>query len=186
MPYARLSFLSRHVHPQRHTYLNIKTQNQEHTQKCMSERRSVLSVGCFFFTVSYETVHSSNSAKGRLHSCEEINAGTIQSDTHVSVDICEPSIAHQRSPGQPVNHRPPLSQGTREKSEDGVKEKEMGLDGWVKLSEITTEPLQQVENTTRISRALQCMAESWPQLCSLWVESLNFTSARFISVSKYF
>lgn len=36
----------------------------------------------------------------------------------------------------------------------GVKEEEMRLDGWLKLSEITTDPLQQVENTSGASGAL--------------------------------
>lgn len=67
--------------------------------------------------------------------------GTVQSDTHLSLPICEPSIAHPRLPGQSVNHRPPLSHGARD--EGGRVGVEMWLDGWLKLSEITAGPLQQ-------------------------------------------
>lgn len=126
--------------------------------------------------------------KGQFHSCQQINVGTIQSDTHLSLPICEPSIAHPRLPGQPVNHRPPLSHGAQRRGEDGVgvKEEEMRLDGWLKLSEITAGPLQQVEKTTRISGALGCMAEYRLQLCSQWPEFVSLTFSLFISVSKYF
>lgn len=66
----------------------------------------------------------------------------------------------------------------------GVKEEEMSLDGWLKRSEITADPLQQDENTTRISGALRCMAKYQPQLCSQWRESFSFTFILFISVAK--
>ncbi len=68
----------------------------------------------------------------------------------------------------------------------GGEEEEMRLDGWLKLSEITTDPLQQVENTTRISGDLGCMAECRPWLCSQWREFFSFTFILFISVSKHF
>lgn len=73
--------------------------------------------------------------------------GTVQSDTHLSLPIREPSIAHPSLPGQPVNHRPPLSHGAWDErgGRGGVGEEgeEMWLDGWLKLSEITADPLQQ-------------------------------------------
>lgn len=54
----------------------------------------------------------------------------------------------------------------------------MRLDGWLKLSEITADLLQQVENTTsRISGALGCIAEYRPQLCSQWLEFFRFNSS---------
>lgn len=59
-----------------------------------------------------------------------------------------------------------------------MKEGEMRLDGWLKLSEITADLLQQVENTTsRISGALGCIAEYRPQLCSQWLEFFRFNSS---------
>lgn len=91
--------------------------------------------------------------KVRLLSCERINAETMQSDTFLSLPICEHSIAHPCLPGLPVNHRPPISPGTGERRKDGVegKEEEMRLDDELKLPKITTETLQLVETFNTVS-----------------------------------
>lgn len=161
--------------------------------KCISGKRShqakssspfsIWLCGRFFsllWMTRWSTVQTQ--LKVSLLSCKQINAGTIKPDTYLSFPICEPSIAHPCLPGRPVNHRPPLSQGTQEKRKDavGVKKEEMRLDGWLKLSEITTEPLQQVENTNTISGGLKCMAESWPQLCSQWLHSFSLACIHLI------
>lgn len=163
--------------------------NQERNHQIYFRQFTIfnLTVWCFFSLLRmtrWSTVQTQ--LKVRLLSCEQINTGTIQSDTFLSLPICEPSIAHPCLPGQPVNHRPPLSQGIQEKRVDGVggKEEEMRLDGGLKLPEITTEPLQLLETINTISWVLGCRVESWPQFCSQWLKTFSFAFVPFISVSK--
>lgn len=130
---------------------------------------------CFFLYCECED--GPNSVKGQLHLCQQINAGP-SSQIHIYPFLyVSPPLLTLACLAKLVNHRPPLSHGVQRGGDGvGVQEEEMSLNGWLKLSEITVDPLQQVGNTTRISGAFRCMAGYRPQwrefffryyLCSL-------------------
>lgn len=96
-----------------------------------------------FFPSLWMKRHSSNSVKGQLFSSERINASSVQSDTHLSASICCPWIAPACLASQStIDHHCPTGRG-------GGSVEEMNVDAWLKLSEMTTEPLEQVGNTRR-------------------------------------
>lgn len=82
-----------------------------------------------------------------------------------------------------MDHHSPIGE-KGEKEGEGVSEEEMRLDGWLKLSEITADLLQQDENTTGISRALDAWMNPGHSSAARVFPVLPLTL--FISVSKNF
>lgn len=128
----------------------------------------------FCFTVNGEVVHSWNSVKGQLSPSEQINAEAIQSDTHLSFPICEPSFVHTCLPGQPVNHKPPLSHGAA--SREWRKRRWGWMVGW-KCLKLSQTHLSKLKIPPESLELLKCMTEFRPHFCSHWHKFLSFTSS---------
>lgn len=127
------------------------------------------------FTKNAEMLEISNTLKGQIHPCQQINAchHPVRCTSFLYVRL---STAHPCLQCQPVNHRPPLSH----EAEGRGEEKERGwMVGW-NCMKLTAEALQHVEKYPPNSLELY---DAWLNTqCSSATSSKSFSALLFSSL----